>query len=168
MTLWTGPKHSGKTSAAGDLARRAGGAGSSVAGILAEAVHERGRRIGYDLVDLRTGARVPLARRGGRGPEAVGAFTFSEAGLAAGAQALRAAAGADLAIVDEFGPLELAGGGWRQGVDALIGSADGLVLLVVRERLVSKVRDLWPGVEPTVVEAAAPGAAETVLGLLRP
>ena len=166
LTLWTGPKHSGKTSAARDLARRARRAGFAVAGILAQAVHDQQRCVGYDLVDLRTGASTSLARRAGRGPQAVGAFTFSEAGLAAGAEALRAAAAADLAIVDEFGPLELAGGGWRQAVDALVSSAGGLILLVVREELVAQVRGLWPGVEPVVVEASASTAPETVLDLL--
>jgi len=162
LILWTGPKHSGKSTAATELARRAAAAGFTVAGILAPSVPD-----GYDLLDLRTGARTPLARRRRDGDEKIGRFAFSRAALDAGAEALGAATDADLAIVDEFGPLELAGAGWRPAVDGLIRSARGTVLLVVREGLLATVGRLWGDGEVVAIDALAPGAADRVLGLLQ-
>ncbi len=167
IVLWTGPKHSGKSTAAAALVRRARRCGFAVAGVLAEAVHDGGRRIGFDVVDLRTGARAALARRGGEGPQTAGSYAFAGEGLTLGAEALRAAAGADLVIVDEFGPLELSGGGWREAVEELVVRARGVLLLVVRAELAGKVRRLWPGAEPAVVRASAEGACASVLALLR-
>ena len=39
-------------------------------------------------------------------------------------------------VFDEFGPLEVRGGGWRKGVDRLVASGRAAVLLVVRQALV--------------------------------
>ena len=168
IVLWTGPKHSGKSTAAAALAGRARQVGATVAGLLAESVYHEGQLAGFDAVDLGTGRRAPLARRGVVGPVQVGDFTFIERGLALGAEALSpaAAAGADLIIVDEFGPLELSGQGWRQAVDALLASASGLLLLVVRDRLVEAVAQLYAAHHPTRLNSADPDAVDTVLALL--
>ena len=162
LILWTGPKHSGKSAAAAELARRAAAVGFAVAGILAPSVPG-----GYDLLDLRSAARTPLARRGRDGDQRAGRFAFCAAGLDAGAGALDAAVDADLVIVDEFGPLELAGGGWRAAVDGLIRSARGTILLVVREELAATVGELWSDGDIATIDALAPEAADRVLDLLQ-
>ncbi|GAH57311.1 unnamed protein product, partial [marine sediment metagenome] len=77
---------------------------------------------------------MPLASRKPDGDETE-RFTFTAAGLKLGSIALSPAAtkSAELIIVDEFGPLELHGKGWRRSVDSLLTSADALLLLVVRQ-----------------------------------
>ena len=168
LIIWTGPKHSGKTTAAEALAESARAGGFAVAGLTAPSVLQAGRLIGFDVVDLRTAARAPLARRGAKGRQRVGEYGFLAAGLAAGARALGAPAlSADLVIVDEFGPLELRGEGWRAGTDSLVAGARGLIVLVVREELVDAVRRLYAGAACRVLSPAGPAAAETVVEMLR-
>ena len=83
--------------------------------------------------------RIPLARR------KTGRFDFFDDGLKFGNAALSTTAtkSADLVIVDEFGPLELNGQGWRKNVDSLITSSDALILLVVRQELADEVRQTY-------------------------
>jgi len=168
IVLWTGPKHSGKTTAAAALADRARQRGATVAGVLAESVYRGGKLAGFDAVDLGTGHRAVLARRGREGPVRVGEFTFDPKGLALGAEALSlgAAGDADLVIVDEFGSLELSGQGWREPVDALLASARGIVLLVVRTRRLEAVRQLYAARNPRQVHAGDADAIEAVIAML--
>ena len=168
LIIWTGPKHSGKTTAAEGLAGSARAAGFSVAGLTAPSVHQAGGLIGFDVVDLRTGARAPLARHEATGRLRVGDYGFLAEGLAAGERALGAAAlWADLVIVDEFGPLELRGEGWRACTDSLVAGAKGLIVLVVREELVDAVRRLYESAPSEVLPAASPVAAAAVADALR-
>ncbi|HUS48373.1 MAG TPA: nucleoside-triphosphatase [Phycisphaerae bacterium] len=168
LILWTGPKHSGKTTAAASLARRARGEGFVVAGVLAPSVFAGAQLTGFDVVDLRTSRREPLARLEESGERTVGPFRFTAEGLALGAGSLSAAAtrGADLVVVDEFGPLELGGGGWRAPVDALVREHAGVIVLVVREGLADRVRSLYASSAARTIRAADPGAPEFVIGLL--
>jgi nucleoside-triphosphatase THEP1 len=169
VVVWAGRKHSGKTTAVLGLARAAREAGHSVAGLAAPSVHAGRRLEGFDVVDLATGARAPLARRGLDAACRVGEYGFLEEGLALGRGALTApaAASADLVIVDEFGPLELRGEGWRPAADRLISQAAGLVLLVVRRELAHEVRKLYPRRRCRELRTPVRQLAEVVIGLLR-
>jgi len=193
MILWTGGKHTGKTTAAAALVEAARGEGFSVAGILAPSIYRDTDLVGFDVVDLRTGHRAPLLEKGSGTffvggaddsvrpddpghvvsgnppPKKVPDPFFFDEGRALGAEALspESTRSADLVVVDEFGPLELAGGGWRRAVDTLVRSAGGLVLLVVRDGKVAVVRELYPLVRWTEVRAADPPAVETVVEMLR-
>ena len=48
-----------------------------------------------------------------------------------------------LVIVDEYGPLELAGKGWRSEVDGLLRKEYPPVLLVVRRQIADEVKRLY-------------------------
>ena len=96
--IWTGAKHAGKTTAAAELAQAVRAEGFTVAGLLAPAVFDGDERIGYDVVDIQTGDRVPLARRGGAGPEQIGGYVFGADGLTFGHAALDRSA--DLIVVE--------------------------------------------------------------------
>jgi len=168
LVLLVGPKHSGKTTVAAALADRARQAGFAVAGLLAPGVRRSGELIGFDALDLRTGRRTPLARRGVEGSQQVGGFAFTAEGLALGAEAISPAAtgNAELVIVDEFGPLELRGGGWRSAVDGLIFGFPGVLVLVVRAEMVAAVRGAYPAAAPAVVAADRAEAVQTILAAL--
>ncbi len=125
--------------------------------------------MGFDILDLATGRRRPLATRGRAGPETTGKFAFDADGLALGRAALSdgAAVTADLVVVDEFGPLELHGGGWRAQVDRLVEEAHGLVLLVVRRALVEPVVGVYGLAAEGVIDATEGRAAvDAVLALM--
>jgi len=147
LILWVGEKHCGKTTSAGEVAKAARAKGFNVAGLLAPSLYNNGELAGFDVVDLRTEDRVPLAIRGtgeGRGER----YTFTTEGLRVGRSALSAdgTKQAELVIVDEFGPLELSGGGWRKEVDFLLPSSDAVILLVVRRELTDEVQRLYTGI----------------------
>lgn len=144
LILWVGEKHSGKTTSAADLAQAARDKGFNVAGLLAPSLYCEGRLIGFDALDLGNEKRAPLARRQ-TNPGESGRFVLATDGLKLGNAALSAEAtnSADLIIVDEFGPLELNGDGWRKNVDSLMASSDAVILLVVRRELADEVQQLY-------------------------
>ena len=167
LVLWVGPRHSGKTTAAGELVRLARRRGLAVAGVLAPAIRQAGELVGFEVEDIATGRRVELARRDRAGDLRAGRFAFSKEALAFGTSALLAGKDAALVVVDEFGPLELAGEGWRGAVDVLLGSSARVVMLVVREELAPAVESLYADFRPVMVPAAGSDAAERVLEMLR-
>jgi len=148
-----GAPRSGKTTALRALVRRARERGRSVGGFLALGRWRDGRREGFDLAPADGGAAVPLCRAEappdgpaivelhGEGGPRVGKFHFLEEGLRAGREALERAAQAppEVAVVDELGFLELAGGGWDPWVRPLLAAAPAVVVLVVRDELVDDV-----------------------------
>jgi len=125
-------------------------------GYLSLRVLAAGETAGYDLRDLRTAARTPLLRKIGTADgQRVGPYVLLPRGLAAAGEIIRRGGPADLLIVDEVGPLELAGGGvWP----ALIGELSGRnrpALVVVRESLIDDVRAAFAGRELKVIRAEA-------------
>lgn len=168
LFLWTGPKHSGKTTSAAGLARLARQSGFRVAGLLAPSIYRDGRLVGFDALDLGCDVRTALALRRDE-PGDVGPFHFLEEGLVFGRRALgqAATAGADLVLVDEFGPLELESRGWRAAVDALVGTGRMPLALVVRQELADAVRAVYADVPSRLLEATAPASAREILRRLR-
>jgi len=167
LILWTGKKHSGKTTGATRLVRAAREKGYIVAGILAPAVHRNDALIGFDAVDLRSGQRAALARDDGSGGTA-GRFEFLAEGLRLGKASLSpaATASADLIVVDEIGPIELNRQGWRRSVDQLVQSCKTTMLLVVREELADEVERLYGDVEIVRLYVDAPESIDAVISIL--
>jgi len=168
LILWTGKKHSGKTTSAARLAGMARDEGFDTAGLLAEALYHDGRLIGFDAIDLQTKKRAPLARRRSEGGESI-PFDFIAEGVRLGRSALSMAAteSADLIVVDEFGPLEMNSQGWRTDVDLLVRTSEALILLVVREELARQVRHLYSNVASLMLCAAEAESVEKVMSVLR-
>jgi len=170
VVLWTGPKHSGKSTAARRLIDQAAAERFSVAGILAPARYEDGVLAGFDVMNITTGLRRSLARRTEKRSQDrhAGRFAFCRKGLRIGNAALRSpqARVADLVIVDEFGPMELHGRGWRHAVDQLIASFPGTLLLVVRNELADAVARVYTEWVPERIPAAEDHAARRLLRIL--
>jgi len=168
LILWVGEKHSGKTTSAANLARTARDEGFNVAGLLAPSSCRDGRLIGFDALDLRNEKSAPLARRQTK-PGKTGPFAFITEGLKLGNAALSTEATkfADLIIVDEFGPLELNGDGWRKNVDSLLASSDAVILLVVRRELADEVRQLYADSPCRKLAATEPGSIDEGLTMLK-
>jgi nucleoside-triphosphatase THEP1 len=167
LVLWFAPEHSGKTAAALRLAQLARGRGFDVAGLLAPSVYVDGRLAGFEALDLRSGKKVGLAKRvpGASGP---GRFAFTAEGVGFARAALDPASveSADLVVVDEFGPLEMAGGGWRRELDSLLAATDVPILLVVRRELLDRAQRLYAGVPIARLPAVDPASADKVIAML--
>lgn len=167
VILWTGPRHSGKTTRAARLVQAARADGFVVAGCLAPSVYVNDALIGFDLVNLHNNQKAPLALR--ESSRAKGRrFRFLAEGLALGNEALGPAAtqDADLIIIDEFGPLELAHGGWRAATDRLMTATNAVLLLVVREELAAEVQQLYQAGAIERLIAAQLESIDEVLALL--
>ncbi|MHC4739900.1 MAG: NTP transferase domain-containing protein [Planctomycetota bacterium] len=167
LILWVGEKHSGKTTSAAELAQAARAKGITIAGLLAPSIYNKGELTGFDVLDLRTEALAALAiRRSGEGRGEP--YTFTAEGLKVGRSALSADAtkSAELIIVDEFGPLELSGGGWRKDVDSLLTSSDAVILLVVRRELAEEVRRLYAEIPSHNISACEKESVDKVITVL--
>ncbi|MCK5114899.1 MAG: DUF2478 domain-containing protein [Phycisphaerae bacterium] len=147
ILLWTGAKHSGKTTRAAELLGQLQDVGVTCAGLLAKSRYDNcdKKLCGFGAVDITTSAHATLLERveAGRSGD-VGNFVFCDEGLQLGQAALQKAIDGkyDFVLVDEFGPLELSGAGWRAQVDVL-AKLDGVLMLVVRDDLVEQVAGLY-------------------------
>ena len=168
LILWTGPKHCGKTTSATRLAQVARAEGFNVAGLLAPSLYHNSKLLGFDVLDLQNQTRAPLARRKISQSKA-GPFTFIADGLKFGNAVLSAEAtkSADLIIVDEFGPLELKGQGWRRNVDSLFISSNAVVLLVVRQELADPVRQVYETAPCRELTAIEKNSIDDVINMLK-
>ncbi len=140
LFLITGKKHSGKTTFVKKLIERLKKENLIIAGFTAPSVYEGVFLLGFDLSDVRSSRRAKFARR----KSTADGFVFSEEGYRFGRKILegKKTQNADLIIIDEFGLMELEGGGWRKNVDSLLENQKCL-LLVVREELVERVEQLY-------------------------
>ena len=141
----TGGHGSGKSELVMELARLLRASGKKPGGICAAGLWENGVRSGFDLVNLISGERTPLCRRGEQGNGLrTGEFGFYSEGLAAGEAALSAKAlsGSSVVFIDEIGFLELEGKGWASRMDELTAGRTTLVI-AVRDYLLDRVRERW-------------------------
>jgi nucleoside-triphosphatase THEP1 len=165
--LWIGEKHSGKTTNAAKLVQIVQVDGFKVAGVLALSLYRDGKLIGFDVLDLRSEIRAPLARRKMDGGN-MSPFLFIDDGLRLGSAALNreATESADLVVVDEFGPLEIAGQGWRSSVDSLVASISATILLVVRRELVNPVQRVYADSHWLKISVGEPTSLDRVIRIL--
>lgn len=168
LVLWTGPRHSGKTTRALGLVKKVREAGFSVAGLLALSLYHNNKLIGFDAYDLHNESRKPLA---GCDSEAstTRRFSFYAEGLRLGSNALSEASTkySDLVIIDEFGPLELDGRIWRKAVDSLLLHSNSMILLVVREELTEEVHNLYSEIPYQKVAANKPESIDIIINILK-
>jgi len=162
FVIWSGPKHSGKSTSASKLVERVTEKGFTTSGLLAESFYQGEQLLGFNAVDIITGKRTRLAER------TQGRFFFTDKGLELGKEALSqdSTRSADLIIIDEFGPLELSGSGWRNQVDMLMASDQGLLLVVVRRELVEEVTKAYAPIKARVLDAAKTASIDAVLEIL--
>jgi len=186
LILWTGKKHSGKTTGAFKLVETVRNEGFTVAGLLALSLYDNDKLIGFDAFDLQSENRAPLARRRIETNPAMNCgakylaprFTrglrqsFADLlpdGIKLGNAALNpiATSSADLIIVDEFGPLELDSRGWRKNIDSLLASSNGVILLVVRQELINAVKQLYRAIPSREIMASEPTSFAQIIALLK-
>jgi nucleoside-triphosphatase len=168
LVLWTGEKHCGKTTSAAKLTKATRAEGFVVVGLLAPSKYRNGRLTGYDVLDLRSKTQTLLARRKTDGNKTE-RFTFVSDGLKLGRDALSPTATetADIIIIDEFGPLELHGDGWRKDVDSFLALSDALILLVVRRELTERVQELYAGVPSQILSATESESIDKIISILK-
>ncbi len=107
--LVTGRPGIGKTTAVAKVVELLSRDGYKVGGFISREVRKGGTRIGFEVVNLKTGEKGWLARVEGRGGPRVGKYTVDlESFETIGVKALeRSLIEDDVIVVDEIGPMEL-------------------------------------------------------------
>lgn len=166
--MWTGPKHSGKTTSAIRLIQMVRIEGFIVAGILEPSLYYNSELVGFDVLDIQNQKRMPLARRK-KDKSTTGLFNFITDGLKFGNAVLGTEATklADLVIIDEFGPLELKGNGWRRNIDSLLSCSNAIILIVIRQELKETFQQLYADFLCLELEALEEKSAYEVINLLK-
>ena len=133
--LITGRPGIGKTTAVVRVVELLRREGIEVGGFISEEIRVRGTRVGFRVVDLKTGRQGYLARVGrGRGPR-VGKYVvdleeFERIGVRAVESAISEA---EVVVVDEIGPMELYSRRFREVVERALDS-DKVVLATIHWR----------------------------------
>ncbi|MEM0445438.1 MAG: NTPase [Nitrososphaerota archaeon] len=126
----TGPPGCGKTTAVERASELLKKNGFRVSGILTREVRVEGRRIGFDIIDVETGASRPLARVSDEGGARLGKYRVYKENLDGFAtELLRGALAQDvLVVIDEVGPMELMSQRFRQMLRQLLKEAKEALL----------------------------------------
>lgn len=164
LIIVTGDLHSGKTSLLERFIGEFNRSGRRLAGILAPGSWKNGLRNGFDLVDIVTGTRVPLATRRSGPDDRDLIFDFSPEGLKAGREALSAdrCRNAEVIVIDEIGKLELAGAGWTPYLNQLLDLKSPVHVWSVRNSLVPAVMARWNAKPKAVILCREPSALESL------
>ena len=128
------------------VAKVAASAGMRVGGVLARDKRYKDRRIGFELLDLASGAVGMLADETGSGPQ-LGKYRVHPEDLdGLGAKAIENALKCELIVVDEVGPMELTSHRFVSAVEMAIASSRPM-LVVLHEwsnhRLAKKIRSTF-------------------------
>ncbi len=132
--------------------KAAAATGCRVGGVLARDKRFKDRRIGFELLDLATGATGILADEAGSGPQ-MGKYRIHPEDLdRVGVQAVENGLSCDLIVVDEVGPMELSSRRFVAAVEKAL-SSDKPMIVVLHEwsqhRLAKKIRGTFKVVTVT-------------------
>lgn len=134
--ILTGPVHSGKTSLLKRVFHELKKKEVKIDGFLSEVVFEKQEVLGYNLFALKEEKAVPfIRRRGEENWQKIGPYFFLPEGLAQAQEIIFRGKDADFFIVDEIGPLELAGKGLWPALEKVIFQSSIKYLLVVRRQI---------------------------------
>lgn len=155
VIIITGQTGEGKTGFIEMLIKSLQNRGIRVGGIMAPRIMEEEVTTGYDIVDLGTGTRVPFLRHINRQiKHGFERFTIMGEGYQTGLNALDPDrnVNSSLVVVDEIGPMELKGKGWDKRMAELLEKFKGLLIIVVRNRLVEEVQSRYGIGDPVVYD----------------
>lgn len=162
IRIVTAAQGQGKTSFLMRYAARAADEGRSVGGVASPAVFDGDRHAGYDLLLLRTGRRVPLARAVliSEVETTVGNYRFDDEAILAGNSAVAEAVHdrLDIIAIDEVGPLEFRGQGWAPALNIALRecTAEQELILTVRPGLVERLIALLPSEARSSAQRVSP------------
>ncbi len=139
----TGPPGIGKSTLVAKVTKVAG---MRVGGVLARDKRYKDRRIGFELLDLASGAMGMLADEAGSGPQ-LGKYRVHLEDLdGIGALAVENALKCELIVVDEVGPMELSSRRFVSAVETAIASSRPMLMVLPEwsnHRLAKKIRSTF-------------------------
>jgi nucleoside-triphosphatase THEP1 len=165
--LLSGEREIGKTTLLLALKDQAQHAGFDVSGVISPAVFIEGKKVGIDLLDLRSNDQIRLADLNEAEPDSdvpTIHWTFDKNALQHGNEVLGRATPGDLLIVDELGPIELVRGqGWQNGLKAVDGANYKTAVIVIRPSLLEIATKRWPDTTVLKLEDKDPGKQKAIV-----
>lgn len=146
--------------------------GINISGFLSPGVQVEGKRIGFDICDVKSGNGLALCRNtGNESWLRIGNYFFTPNGLDFGNELLKKENVSDsqIIIVDELGILEVNNSGWAKPVGSLCRETSIPQIWIVRKKLVERVIKKWNVGDVFVFdikEDPEQVAAECILNLL--
>jgi nucleoside-triphosphatase THEP1 len=167
IIILSGPVHSGKTTLVQKSLSRWAARHLPFCGFLSIAVRNDRGETEYDFLDVKEGRRLPFLRRAGEPDwEKIGPFYFVPRALDAARSLLASADPAEVLIVDEFGPLELTGGGLWSALRGIVSDSSCRTLLVVREDILEDAIRVLGTPPALILDARDPSAPALLDGSL--
>lgn len=143
IIIITGEQGSGKTTFLQEMIVGWNKQGLRTAGILAEGFWKNYERDYFELIDLKSNARLLYCQREPKdGWEKLRHFYINPDGQKFGEAALdpEYLQDSDIIVIDEVGPFELKGKGWEKSIDAVLEQLPGKTMIwVVRMSLLDDI-----------------------------
>ena len=141
----TGKKHEGKSTLALKLAEMAKEKGLKTGGIISISQNNNGKRSGYEIMDLKTGLKKPLATTKDieNYAENIGPFYFYKDGIefAHSALDINHLNECDIVFIDEVGMLEASEKGFYKDLKQLLNSDIKLLMFVTRDEFIKTIEN---------------------------
>ena len=133
MVVLTGPPGVGKTTVVIKASKILQSKGYSVDGFYSREIRERGVRVGFEIVDIKTGEKIILAHTRIDGAR-LGKYKVNIKGIEEFVPKLieRALAYSDIIVCDEVGPMELLSPSFKRSVSKILGSDKKAIVVVHR------------------------------------
>jgi nucleoside-triphosphatase THEP1 len=146
VIIITGNVGQGKTTFTQSITEKLAQQGIRISGFFSVGIHEDGRRIGFDLIDIQTGQRLMISRNSFReGWKKQGHYYFNPEVFLAESELLKhqIEEGSGLFVIDEVGPLELNDSGWSPLIQQLCTSNPSPMIWIIRQTLVKRAARKW-------------------------
>lgn len=161
----TGEQGTGKSTLMNQIMLRAREKGITCSGFIAKGFWRDASRSGFDLMLVNSGIMLPFCRdEYQEGWIKLRRFYFSPKALEKGKEAMAMAMelDADLWLIDEIGPIDLAGDLWHDTFSLLLKTTANPVLVSVRPALTTEVAACF-GVSNYTIHQVADTCADQVL-----
>lgn len=146
VVIVTGEIRQGKTTFTAKIVEILKNKGITPDGFLAAGIQENDKRVGFDLISLRSSRQIALCRKEVRQDWLKqGLYYFDPAGILAGKGMLASVnpESSQLVVIDEIGPMELNDQGWGTSIEKLCHTSYPPHLWVVRRNLVEIISRKW-------------------------
>ena len=150
IILITGEKNSGKTTYLKYFIHQVAiRENLPIGGFFTEGIFKSGRISGYDLIELDHHDKKLLCSNIPRkGWIKMGRFYFDPEGFRFGEQVLsNIPEGVAWIMIDEYGPMEISGKGWRKAIDQLLERNELTLMITIRVDLLNEAIEKFQGHE---------------------